>query len=51
MEMPRSFVLHCLPGMPVLGGLATGDPQGANSFQIAGVQSGMGSMGSCFPAR
>jgi hypothetical protein len=35
-------------GMPILGGLASGDFQGANSFQIAGLQSGMGSLAAAF---
>jgi hypothetical protein len=35
-------------GMPILGGLSSGDPQGANSFQIAGLQSGMGSLAAAF---
>jgi hypothetical protein len=35
-------------GIPVLGGLSSGDPQGASSFQIAGMQSGMGSMVAAF---
>jgi hypothetical protein len=35
-------------GMPILGGLSSGDLQGANSFQIAGMQSGMGSMAAAF---
>ena len=44
----EEFCASLPAGMPVLGGLATGDPQGANSFQIAGVQSGMGSMAVAF---
>jgi hypothetical protein len=35
-------------GIPVLGGLSSGDPQGTNSFQIAGMQSGSGSMAAAF---
>lgn len=35
-------------GMPVLGGLSSGDLQNANSFQIAGMQSGTGSMAAAF---
>jgi hypothetical protein len=35
-------------GIPVLGGLASGDLQGTNSFQIAGMQSGLGSMAAAF---
>jgi hypothetical protein len=35
-------------GLPILGGLSSGDPQGANSFQIAGMQTGMGSMAAAF---
>jgi hypothetical protein len=35
-------------GMHLLGGLSSGDQVGANGFQIAGVQSGMGSMAAAF---
>jgi hypothetical protein len=35
-------------GMPVLGGLSSGDLQSFNSFQIAGMQAGMGSMAAAF---
>lgn len=35
-------------GMPILGALSSGDLQSANSFQIAGMQTGMGSMSAAF---
>ena len=48
MAIPRSFVAALPAGMPVLGGLSSGDLQSANSFQIAGMQSGTGSLAAAF---
>jgi hypothetical protein len=44
----EEFCAALSDGMPVLGGLSSGDLQSANSFQIAGLQSGMGSMTAAF---
>lgn len=44
----EEFCAGLSAGMPVLGGLSSGDPQGSNSFQIAGMQSGMGSLAAAF---
>ena len=35
-------------GLPIFGGLSSGDPQNASSFQIAGAQSGMGGLAAAF---
>jgi len=44
----EEFCAALAAGIPVLGGLASGDPQGTTSFQIAGMQSGAGSMAAAF---
>lgn len=44
----EEFCAALSPGIPVLGGLSSGDPQGTNSFQIAGMQSGTSSMAAAF---
>jgi hypothetical protein len=44
----EEFCAALTTGIPVLGGLSSGDPQGTVSFQIAGMQTGAGSMAAAF---
>ncbi len=42
------FLAELPAGLSVLGGLSSGDMRSANSFQIAGTQSGMGGLAAAF---
>jgi len=44
----EEFCAALPPGLPLLGGFSSGDLQSSNSFQIAGMQSGMGSLAAAF---
>jgi hypothetical protein len=44
----EEFCAGLATGLPLLGGFSSGDLQSSNSFQIAGMQSGVGGMAAAF---